>query len=78
MNTHHDKNPTGGTTLLVNAAAPAAGRDERQVHPLNGIRQAIGGILALIVRIFRQAGPKVPSADQAPGTNEAERRLERG
>ena len=60
--------------LLINAAAQAAGRGERHVHPLNGTRQALGGMVALIVRIFRQPAPEVPST--LMGTNPARTRTE--
>jgi len=65
-----EENPrSSGSVLLINAAAQAAGRGERSVHPLNGTRQAIGGMVALIVRVFRRPASEVPST--ATGTNHA-------
>ena len=57
--------PTRGSVLRVAAAAQAAGRGEHRAHPHNGTRHTVGGMVALVVRLFRKTEPKVPSAPPA-------------
>lgn len=72
MKMNSDSATGRSASLRIDAAAHAAGRGEQRVHPHNGTRQIIGGMLTLALRILRQRGPKVPTAGQfasPPGTN---------
>ena len=53
MKSNSQKKP-GSSLLLINAAAKAAGRSSSNAP--NGNRQTIGGILALVIRMFRWRG----------------------
>ena len=64
----HSETPKGsGPVLLIHAAAQAAGRGESQVHPLNGTRQIVGGVLNFMVGLFRHPQP-VASSTEANAT----------
>ena len=70
MKSHSENPKSSGPVLLIPAAAPAAGRGESQVHPLNGTRQVVGGVLNFMVGLFRHPQPVASSTeanDTPPG-----------